>query len=178
MTDTIDTLRRFYALRLFRKWTRITICWERDHRQKRVEVAVHNNVPRMTFLERKLLDFQGSAATFRQRFRLPLQTAMMLLALIRPLLEHPTKRNKALTPEQQLLGFLHLFGFDYVYHVARDLHGPSVATISRVMKRVSTAIIPTTGNFLYRAQAFSLNKTHFLRKTTQKAVQKHNLRLV
>lgn len=104
--------------------------------------------PRRNFLERRLLQLDGSPALFRQRFRIPIALAEELLQRLDGFLRHDTRRNRALEPREQLLTFLHLCGTDQFYHVARDIHGPSTSTICRLMKRVSEAIITLEQEFV------------------------------
>ena len=65
----------------------------------------------------------------------------IILENIETHLQHPTQRNKALTPRQQLQIALHCLGTGAQYHAIGDMHGISKASINcRVIKRVVYAI--------------------------------------
>ncbi len=97
-------------------------------------------LPRVA-LERRLFGLQGSDEDFRRRFRLPKPIFVQLLRRLEGTLQHMTQRRQALSPQQQLLTFLQCMGTNSVYHVTRDVLGPSQSTVCRVIKRVSNAIV-------------------------------------
>lgn len=55
-------------------------------------------------------------------------------------LQHRTTRNYALTPREQALVALHWLGNGGQYHGVADMHGPSKATVCRVLKRFVNAV--------------------------------------
>ncbi len=57
-----------------------------------------------------------------------------------PDLIHATNRNKALTPRQQILVFLHFLGCNNLYHDLRDIHGIGTDTVMRCVHRVAKLI--------------------------------------
>lgn len=77
---------------------------------------------------------------YNERFRLDLDTFAYVLQKIEPVLEHPTKRNNAVTPHQQLQIALHWLGSGAQYHCIGDMHGVSKATVCRVIKNVVNAV--------------------------------------
>jgi hypothetical protein len=78
--------------------------------------------------------------TRRQQHRVPLAVVDYLEETIGHLLQHPTKRNKPLTPRQQIETFLQYLGNNPYYHLLRDARGPSTNTICAVIHRVSKAV--------------------------------------
>ncbi len=105
--------------------------------------------PARVYLPRRLLTYDGSPKLFRQRFRIPVQLAQYLVQRLEPLLAHRTKRNKALSTQEQVLSFLHLGASNNLYHNIRDIHGPSPPTVCRIMRRVSEAICSLEGELLH-----------------------------
>jgi hypothetical protein len=77
---------------------------------------------------------------FKLRFRLSPDEAERLLVRIIPHIQHPTFRNYALCPQDQLLSTLRFLATGAFYRVVADAHGPSEATICRNIKRVVSAI--------------------------------------
>ena len=100
-------------------------------------------IPRRTFKPRRLLclDEDYTPRRFRQRFRIPRELVETLSERLDDLLRHDTKQNQALEPIQQLLLFLGCCGTNSFYHVTSSIHGPSPATVSRVIRRVAEAIL-------------------------------------
>ncbi len=90
---------------------------------------------------RRLLDLDGSPHDFRRRFRMSKEVFAYILNRTSARLQHTTQRNRALTPKEQLLSFFHVIGTNSLYHVMRDVHGPSASTICRVVKRVAVVIV-------------------------------------
>lgn len=80
------------------------------------------------------------SAEFVQRFRLRAATAEHLLLRIGNRLAPATRRNCALAPKEQLLTALRFYATNSFYHVLRDAHGPSAASVCRVVRKVSRAI--------------------------------------
>lgn len=97
-------------------------------------------IPR-SFRERVLLDFNSSDKEFREQFRVPKEVAHHLISLLSDALRHKSKRNMALSPQQQVLLFLHMTGTDSFYHVMRSAHGVSSPTVCRVIHRVASEIV-------------------------------------
>jgi hypothetical protein len=77
---------------------------------------------------------------FNERFRLRAENIETILNEIGERLQHPTRRNKALAPQQQLLIALHWLGNGGQYHAVGDMHGVSKATVLRVVQKTVTAI--------------------------------------
>lgn len=77
---------------------------------------------------------------FNQSFRLSYENFNIVLNAIQPILQHPTNRNHALTPKQQLQIALHWFGSGVQYHCIADMHGVSKGTVCRVIKSVVDAV--------------------------------------
>ena len=77
---------------------------------------------------------------FEEKFRLKRATVEEILQRIGGELLHPTQRNKALTPNHQLLDALRFFATNGVYNLVAVAHGPSPATLCRTIKRVVNSI--------------------------------------
>jgi hypothetical protein len=77
---------------------------------------------------------------FNEKFRLSFENFSVILNTIEPMLHHPTKRNHALSPKEQLQIALHWFGSGVQYHCIADMHGVSKGTVCRVIKNVVNAI--------------------------------------
>lgn len=77
---------------------------------------------------------------FNERFRLRYEKFQWLLGRIENHLNHPTRRNKALSAKQQLEIALHWFGTGAQYHAVGDMHGVSKATVCRVIRTVVDGI--------------------------------------
>ena len=77
---------------------------------------------------------------FKERFRLTENQSEQLVIRIANHLIHPTRRNHALSPRQQLLVALRFLATGGFYHLIGDAHGPSKSTVCRAVKRVVTAI--------------------------------------
>lgn len=80
-------------------------------------------------------------AEFVERFRMSGSSVEKILNVIGPLLEHKTKKNKALDPRKQLLVALHFLGSGNQYHGISDMHGIHKSTVCRSVNRVCRAII-------------------------------------
>lgn len=78
--------------------------------------------------------------TFLERFRVSKSTVEYLLNKIGQQLQHPTRRNKALTPLQQILCALHWMGCGSQYHVIADAHGVCKVTVHLCVKHVCEII--------------------------------------
>jgi hypothetical protein len=78
---------------------------------------------------------------FKEKFRLSAEEVEFVLSKIGSRLEHKTQKNKALSPNQQLLTALHWLGNGGQYHGISDMHGISKATVCRVIKKVISAIV-------------------------------------
>ena len=99
--------------------------------EEEIEELLQNTIrpqPR-NFEQRRLLDVQHPRE-FRQKFRLSIGTFEHLLEAVGPQLEYRTRRNRALTAQQQLLVFLHFLGTNSFYHVMHSCHGISTAILS------------------------------------------------
>jgi len=79
--------------------------------------------------------------TFKEKFRLRKSEVEFVLEHIGQILRYRTTKNKALTPEQQLLTTLHWLGNGGQYHGTADMHGISKANVCRVNKRVINALL-------------------------------------
>lgn len=77
---------------------------------------------------------------YNERFRLSNEKFVDLLNSIEPFLEHPTRRNKALTPQQQLQIGLHWLATGAQYHAVADMHGVSKASVCRVITSIVTHV--------------------------------------
>jgi hypothetical protein len=75
-----------------------------------------------------------------QRHRVPEAVVDYLEDKLGPLLQHPTKRNKPLSPREQIELFLQFLGTNGFYHLLRDARGPSSHTVCRTIHRVSKAV--------------------------------------
>ena len=58
---------------------------------------------------------------FKEKFRVFKQTVEYILRQIGPELQHPTNRNPALSPTQQLLTCLHWMRTGVQYHAVADI---------------------------------------------------------
>lgn len=92
-----------------------------------------------TFRERSNIYFV-THYEYNERFRMSSLKVEELLQGIGHLLRHPTKRNKALTPKQQLCIALHWLGNGGQFHAVGDMHGVSAASVSRCVHRVVNAV--------------------------------------
>lgn len=86
--------------------------------------------------------------TRKQQHRVPAAVVNYLAEELGPLLQHPTHRNQALTPRQQIELFLHFVGCNAFFHVMRDARGPSTHTVHRVVSRVTDAILTLKQNVI------------------------------
>lgn len=94
-----------------------------------------------TFRERiNFLEIERPLSTFIEDFRVDQSVVDELLGKIGPLLQHKTKRNKALSPEQRLLTTLHWMGHGSQYHVNGRAHGVHKSTVCRNVHNVSHLI--------------------------------------
>lgn len=103
--------------------------WQWQHRRK-------------TYRDRINFEF-FSERSFIERFRISRSAAQNVLNSIGSLIKHRTKCNCALDPKQQLLVALHFFGTGSQYHAVSDMHGIHKSTVSRIIHRVSNAILTT-----------------------------------
>ena len=110
--------------------------------EEEIEELLRNRIRRQprSFEQRRLLDVQHPRE-FRQKFRLPIEAFGHLLEAVGPQLEHRTRRNRALTAQQQLLVFLLFLGTNSFYHVMHSCHGISTSTVWNVIDRVTPAIL-------------------------------------
>lgn len=92
------------------------------------------------FRDRISYRFMETTYEFNERFRLSFEKFNYVLLSIEQELAHPTRRNNALTPAQQLMVALHWLGSGMQYHCAADMHGVSKATVCRTVHRVVSAI--------------------------------------
>ena len=77
---------------------------------------------------------------FRERFRLNIEEFNYVLDALKPIICHPSLRNFALSPKQQILVTLRFLGTGGSLHLVGHAHGVSKATMSRCIHRVVTAI--------------------------------------
>lgn len=92
------------------------------------------------FRERVPYNHMENSYEFNERFRMTFERFASLLEVLQPYLEHPTQRNHALTPHQQLQIALHWFGTGTSYHAVSDMHGVSKATVCRAIKTVVNSV--------------------------------------
>jgi hypothetical protein len=89
-------------------------------------------VPRSKKVYRERINFTSlSDSSFREKFRLNQEEVEYVLEKIGLKLSHKTERNKALTPQQQLLTTLHWLSNGGQYHGVGDMHGLGKATVCR-----------------------------------------------
>lgn len=103
---------------------------------------VIEEIRRKRYRERINFDFIRDRE-FIQRFRISRSSAEQVLNVIGPHIKHKTKRNKALSPKQQLLVALHFFGNGSQFHGIGDMHGIDASTVCRTTKRVVKALLNT-----------------------------------
>lgn len=96
---------------------------------------------RRIYKERINFSFDVNDFAFKEKFRISKTSVEYLINEIGAVINHPTTKNKALTPCQQILCTLHWMGSGSQYHVSGDNHGVSKATIHRCVRRVTTAIV-------------------------------------
>jgi len=77
---------------------------------------------------------------FKRRFRMKKSSFYKLLGIIENELEFVSERNNPVPPALQLLTTLRFFACGSFQQVCGDLTGISQPTVSRIIKRVSTAI--------------------------------------
>ncbi|XP_028039897.1 putative nuclease HARBI1 isoform X2 [Bombyx mandarina] len=82
------------------------------------------------------------------RYRLSKETVLFLLEKIEHLLEYKDNRNQSVTPLTQLLCTLRYFATGNFLLTVGDLCGISVATSSRIIKRVANAIVTLRKEFI------------------------------
>lgn len=95
------------------------------------------------FRPRINLTFNFSNFVFKEKFRISRITAEYIINRVGGQLQPETRRNYALTPQEQLLCTLHWLGTGAQYHVNADAHGLSKATIHRCVNRVCHVLIHT-----------------------------------
>ena len=83
---------------------------------------------------------------FKQKFRMDNISAEYVLKRIGKHLAHPTKRNSALSSEQQFLTALAWLGNGSQYHAVGRMHGVDRATVHRCVRNVCSVIIELFGN--------------------------------
>lgn len=97
---------------------------------------------RKIYRERMNFDF-FLESVFIERFRISRKSVEKVLNAIGAQIKHRTQLNQALTAEQQLLIALHFFGTGCQYHGISDMHGVHKSTVSRIIHRVTSAILRT-----------------------------------
>ncbi|XP_063226892.1 putative nuclease HARBI1 isoform X1 [Bacillus rossius redtenbacheri] len=95
------------------------------------------------FRPRINLTFNFSDFVFKEKFRVSKVTAEYIINRLGPQLRTETKRNHALTVQEQLLCALHWLGTGAQYHVNADAHGLSKATIHRCVKKLCHLLVHT-----------------------------------
>ena len=113
-----------------------------------IEEATPHGAPRRVFRPRINYSMDMDNQQFRESFRVNKDVAVFLEERLAMILEHETQRNMALSARQQLFTFLHTLGTSSFYHVMKVSHGPSNATVCRVMERVCNAILTLENEFL------------------------------
>lgn len=91
------------------------------------------------------LDFHDDVGLI-ERYRMPRHVIVELLRSIRGDLLTATKRSHAIDPEMQLLIALRFYAKGGFHSETCDLHGVSRSSVSRIVKRVSDAIINNLWN--------------------------------
>ncbi|XP_050339499.1 putative nuclease HARBI1 [Bactrocera neohumeralis] len=86
---------------------------------------------------------------FRDRFRISKNIAWNVLDCIRLQIEHKTKWNHALSPEQMLLLTLRFYATGSMLRTVGDLFGVSKSTVSRVITVVSHHIAQLKDHHIY-----------------------------
>ena len=110
--------------------------------------ATGQGPPRRVYRPRINYAMEMGLQQFRESFRVNKDVAMFLEQRLGAILQHENQRNKALTPIEQILSFLHTLGTSSFYHVMKVSHGPSNATICRVMSRVCEAVLTLEDEFM------------------------------
>ncbi|XP_064645965.1 putative nuclease HARBI1 [Lineus longissimus] len=85
---------------------------------------------------------------FIRRYRISKDLFRYVLELIRPQIEHPTNRSRALLPLEQLAVALRFYAFGSFQIEFGDSSGVSQATCCRVVRRVSEAICARKDHFI------------------------------
>ena len=107
---------------------------------------------------------------FTIRYRLSKSTAHLLIEEIRPQLQRQTRRNHAITPEEQVFAFLRFLASGNFYTSIGDLHGLSKASVCRIVKHVSDSIaclsnryirMPSTTNEIRKMKTSFYEKANF-----------------
>jgi nuclease HARBI1 len=93
-----------------------------------------------TFSERRFFDVENPR-DFREKFRVSRDVLLYLVDTLGPQLQHATERNRALSAQQQIQVFLHFLGTNSFYHEVKAIHGISSATVCRIVKSVSSAVL-------------------------------------
>lgn len=93
------------------------------------------------FKERPNLSLNFTDFVFKEKFRISKVSVEYILQRIGGYLVHPTRRNKALEPLEQLLCALHWMGCGAQYHVGADALGLSKATVYRCVKLINELLV-------------------------------------
>ncbi|KAF2889815.1 hypothetical protein ILUMI_16358, partial [Ignelater luminosus] len=94
-----------------------------------------NFKPRVNFAQ--ITDLQQCL----EKFRMCAEAIEYVLQVIGGDLQHNTERNRALTPQQQLLTALHWLGNGAQYHGVADMHGLHKSTVQRCVQNVCQKIV-------------------------------------
>ncbi|KAF2886078.1 hypothetical protein ILUMI_20094 [Ignelater luminosus] len=76
-----------------------------------------------------------------EKFRMCAEAIEYVLQVIGEDLQHSTERNRALTPQQQLVTALHWLGNGAQYHGVADMHGLHNSTVQRCVQNVCQKIV-------------------------------------
>ena len=93
-----------------------------------------------TFRSRSLFFDMYDERDFKRRFRVSKVMAMLIIDGVKDQVEHPTEQNHALSAELQVLTCLRYYATGCFQRVAGDLSGVSVASVCRIVRKVSRAI--------------------------------------
>lgn len=107
--------------------------------------------PRRRRIFRKRIDFLAdySDEEFCQRFRFSKANFTKICDLIREDLQHPTKRNRSLSPEMQLMCALRYLATGDKFRTIADTIGVHISTVSRSVTSVSEALTKHLQTFVF-----------------------------
>lgn len=100
-----------------------------------------------------------SPEAFRLRYRLKKETTQQLIEEVRANLVSETQRNKAISPELQVLVFLRFLASSQFYNSVGDLHGISSSSVCRILKRVSDVVASLHGNYINMPPPEDIHRT-------------------
>jgi len=89
------------------------------------------------------------ASEVRRRFRFLPETIIELVAILTPIIAHPTERNHALSPLEMVLVTLRFLACGTFQLVIGDTGRISQATVSRTIRRVVMALTRVAGHYIH-----------------------------